>query len=229
MSPTDNELHQLLLSLDRNTTPEHRLHVVDQLVLYWLGPCPPEEQYSDAELAEFEAPNPLKRLFSVLGRRRWPDNTMVNLPKDLGYADDSHITVATENQDVWEIRTDAAGDDPRVYTNMRDESTFELLPESLSELLIQLLLFGFVSTAPVCLHAWELPSTQLNPLVNLFQPLPLPPFQAPIYPWVYLAKPGVFAVVHRGTKYPNEAIVGAKSEDKLALLQTAPTIDWERW
>lgn len=231
-APTDSQVHELVRSIGPETTRDQRLHTLDQLVLYWLGPCPENERYSETELGELEAPYPLKRLLSVLGRRRWPSNTLVNLTslESLSVEDDNRITFATENQNVWELRTELFGKDPDVYTNMRDAETFEPLPEPLSEVLLEVVLAGFITTAAACRHAVPIAPDAMAALLQQFDPVGLTPFMAPIYPYEFFARPGVFAMVYQGDDTDHyEAIVGAKTLERLQLLEKGPDVGWYDW
>jgi hypothetical protein len=111
------------------TTPAARMDALCEFIAFWLGERQPAYGETAESLAERSLPMPLKRLYEFAGR--WPhwdregssnyvvpvfshQDNLAALDR-LKYEADGKVVFLHENQDVWDCRTLANGDDPPVW------------------------------------------------------------------------------------------------------------------
>jgi hypothetical protein len=225
------EIDSLLAGLDRPSSVDRRLEILDRLIAYWHGERDPAIRRGEDELRGCRAPLPLRWLYErgidrtgVLSRQNQligPDG----LESDRGY-----VVFYVENQGVylWGIAeeeeraespdqlwlpfieaapsraAEPQDDDPPVWGRFNEEDeSWE--PESvrLSEFLIQACLFEAIQSAPHGAWASWAPRQVLDRVTAPLGPVPLAAWRWPSHPHRFWAGGGVFV-----SACPNSVVHG---------------------
>lgn len=156
-------------------TTEARLHILQQLVLYWHGEILPEDAIPSTQLDNLQIPLTLKWWYEWAGKRTtiMRGQNIFLQPDELEY-NQGRLVFHVENEGEYFWSTLPSGEDPPVFGRFDGENQW--VPEGihLSEHLINTcLLEAMFCHAPYGASAAELPADRLEELVKLIPAIPI--------------------------------------------------------
>jgi hypothetical protein len=220
-APVDRALE----SLQRPTTVEDRLGVLQRLVEFWHGPIKPGDGMSDVELAGVPLPTPLRWWYRWAGKRTeiMSGQNILYRPVDKHWAltvEGSHLRFYCENQGCYFWSTLTQGDDPPVFGRYNSTDPWEQEDVTLSEHLILACLFEAVSCQAKYGASASLDKDTLSEITSRIPPVAIAPWR-----WEgskFYAGRGAFMWA---TKF-GYVQIGAKTEHPLQFLRPYIDDDW---
>jgi hypothetical protein len=221
-APVDRALE----SLQRPTTLEDRLGVLQQLVEFWHGPIKPEDGMSDVELAGVPLPTPLRWWYRWAGKRTeiMSGQNILYRPVDQHWqltVEGSHLPFYCENQGCYFWSTLTHGDDPPVFGRYNSTDPWEQEDVTLSEHLILACLFEAVICHAKYGGSAPLDKEKLSEITGRIPPVAIAPWR--FDGMRFFAGQGVFmwATEHGYVQ------IGAKTEHPLQFLRPYIDDDWD--
>ena len=136
--------------------PVKLLEILERFTCFWAYTLKNDEAFgvSDERLARVEMPKPLRALYQFAGSLENIFSHQDHLvPFECLETDNGKLIFAWENQGVWSIATEMAGDDPNVYVKHDDDDEYELLDSSLARFIVTFclheMIFGAASLSSI--------------------------------------------------------------------------------
>ena len=130
--------------LEFKDNPEELMQALDRFLSVYYGDRQVEYKPDLDEIATWNIPQPLKDLYSFVGKYPGKHGTFINTQDSLflyPYIFNDKLCIISENQGVWSCGTEISGEDPPVYlvdwtTDKQNNSDWIYINDSLSQFLV---------------------------------------------------------------------------------------------